>query len=77
MALHQTGIDHTIVCGGCSHTAIALLHDDCEDKSRVDARRTTNRLNTALEVADFVVGVIGGTKLSARSFHDWDVGREP
>jgi hypothetical protein len=53
------------------------LHNNCENESGINAGRTANWLNSALDVADFAGAVIRGTELSAGGLHDWDVGCEP
>lgn len=39
MALHETRVHDTIVCRWCSHAAVALLQNDGENESRIDAGR--------------------------------------
>lgn len=58
MALHETGVLDTIVSGVDANAALALLHNNCKDETRIDASFASNFLNAAVDVACFFVGVV-------------------
>jgi hypothetical protein len=77
VALHETWVDHAVVGGGCSHATVALLHDDSENKTSIDAGGVGHGLDATGDVVHLVVGVVGNIPLGTRVGHDSLVGLEP
>lgn len=77
VALHETGVDDSIVGGGSAHTTVALLHHDGENETRVDASRLADRLDAVGHVAHLLLRGVGNAPLVAGAGHDILVGLEP
>lgn len=79
VALHETRVPDATVGGVDADAAIALLHDDREDESRVDVGGRANAGDGGLEVVILLVGVVGQRRVEAlaRLLQDWDIGSEP
>lgn len=77
MALHETWVDNSVVGGGYSYTAVAFLHDDSENKTRINSGTAGNGLDRARDTVHLVISVVVNRKLTARAGHDLLVGGEP
>lgn len=76
VALHETGVDDTVVGSRSSDTAVALLHDDGEDESSVDAGGAGDGLDAVGHVLNFLVRVVFNVPLSAGTPHGFLIGVE-
>lgn len=73
VALHETGVDDTVVGGLDTDTAVGLLHNDGQNETSVDTAGGSNCFNGLLHVGVLVVGVIRHTELSTARGHDIQV----
>jgi len=67
VSLHQPRIANAIVCGGCSNAAIAFLHYDSKNESRVDTSGAGNGLDASRHCINLIVGVICNAPLCTRA----------
>jgi hypothetical protein len=58
VALHKTSVLNTVVGGVDTNAALAFLHNNCKDESRVDASFAGDRLDASVNVACFVIRVV-------------------
>lgn len=69
MGLHKTWIVDTIVCGMYSYTTVALLHENGENKTRVNAAGCGDGLNSVVDIVDLVRGIILCAEIGAGTGH--------
>ena len=76
VALHQTGVDDTVVCSLDTDTAVGLLHDNGQNETGIHTAGGRDSLDGLLDVLVLLVGVVVDTPLGAAIRHSSLVGLE-